>query len=89
MSSQIDFDREVRCIGYCEGDGAPFPRVWFAHWFLELTGEGFTIDAPRVRYERDGLRIKRTRLDNGKQHIYMLTDEYDHVTNRRLGVWPD
>lgn len=89
MTIEADFDREDLCVGYCDEPCKPFTRTWFARWFLELTGEGFTLDAPLVRYERDGLKVTRTRRDTGVQHVYMLTDEYDHVTGRRLGVWPD
>ena len=88
MTIDVENAATYPCIGYCDEPGKPFTRMWFAPWFIKMTNEGFIVEAPAVRYERDGLKIIRTRRDTGFVHIYVLTDEYD-VLGCQLAVWPD
>jgi len=53
-----------------------------------MAKEGFAIDTPAFRYDVDGVRVTKTRNDNGNVQVFVLTDEYD-VEGRRLAVWPD
>jgi hypothetical protein len=80
------------CIGIGERVGdplrGPLAKLWINPWFLLMAKEGFAIDTPAFRYDVDGVRVTKTRNDNGNVQVFVLTDEYD-VEGRRLAVWPD
>lgn len=88
MDFSADYDVDQLCVGECYQPAPPFTHMYWARWALALMAEGFKLQAPAVLYERDGDKIVRTNVRNNRQHVYVLTDEYDSK-GRRLGVWPD
>jgi hypothetical protein len=59
-------------------------RNWFSPQFLHIGHH----EAPACTWHRDSRKVTRTWRENGRVHVWMLTDEYDEY-GYRLGVWPD